>query len=113
MAEEAQALLAPLIEEASRDLVVKPVGEMNAAELLGATSLEGLRRLYELVSLPLEPPCDDNLKRQRLVGDMALGVNKLFMRAAEGEFRARRDDALTRLLEQIAEERAARDRESS
>ena len=99
MAERAVAVLGPVIEATAVEVVDKPVEAMNPAELLGATSLQGLRRLHEIVSEPLDP---DDLKQRRLVGDMAVAVNKLFMRAAEGEFRARRDDALGRLLALIA-----------
>jgi len=42
------------------------------------------------------------LKVQRLVGDMALAANKLFARVAEGELRGRQADALGKLLEEIA-----------
>ena len=103
MAEQAVAVLAPLIDELPA--VDKPVEQMSPAELLGMTSREGLLRLYELLRRPLDA---EDLKAQRLVGDMALGVNRLLMRAAEGEFRARRDDALARVLEQIAAERAGK-----
>ncbi len=45
------------------------------------------------------------LKHRRLIGDMAQGANRLFMRAAEGEYRAKRDDALAALLQMLAEDR--------
>jgi len=75
-----------------------PVGELTPAELLRETARLGLQRLREIVSQPINP---GDLKQQRLVGDMSLAVCKLFMRAAEGEFRARRGDALTALLARL------------
>ena len=76
----------------------------SAADLLSHAAHQGLQRLYEIVSTPVDW---DDLKQVRLIGDMALGVSRLALRAAEGEFRARRDDALTRLLEEIQRERAS------
>lgn len=76
----------------------------SAADLLSHAAHQGLQRLYEIVSTPLDW---DDPKQVRLIGDMALGVSRLALRAAEGEFRARRDDALTRLLEEIQHERAS------
>lgn len=73
------------------------------AEALGQVALLGLQRLYELVSKPIDDDMD--LKEKRLIGDMALGANKLLMRAADTAFRAKRDDALTKLLEQLASEK--------
>ncbi len=81
----------------------KPVTAMSAAEALGATSLKGLQRLYEIVCEPLNP---EDLKQRRLVADVAIAANKLFMQAAEGQFRQRRDDAVVELLERLALERA-------
>ncbi len=43
----------------------------------------------------------------RLGNDVAGAVSRLGMRAIEGEFRARRDDVLGKLLEQIAASKAA------
>lgn len=75
----------------------------STGELLSLATTEGVKRLYEIVTRPIDW---DELKQVRLIGDMSLGVSRLAMRAAEGEFRARRDDALTMLLEEIQRDRA-------
>jgi len=47
-----------------------------------------------------------DLKERRLVGETAGWMARLGVRVAEGEFQARRDDQLERLLEQLAAENA-------
>lgn len=94
---------APLTPETAASVPALPA-QGSAADLLSHAAHQGLQRLYEIVSTPVDW---DDLKQVRLIGDMALGVSRLALRAAEGEFRARRDDALTRLLEEIQRERAS------
>lgn len=104
MAEEAKAAIerALVVAEAytapARHL---SVDEMNPAELLATSAVLGLRRLHDILNRDL--PDDMESKAARFVGDMALGVNKLFMRAAEAEFRAKRGDNLGKLLEMLRE----------
>lgn len=96
MAEEAKGLLEPLVEEArgrgAGELAMKPLEEMTLPEVAGLASLEGVRQLYRIISQPLD---FDDPKQMRLVGDMSLGINRLFLRAAESE---RQGDVLGRLL---------------
>ena len=106
MAEEARQTLAPLIEAGQTlDGTHKDIESMTPPELLAAASIMGLRRLYEICSIPIDPDNLD-LKTARLVGDMALGASRLFIRAAEGEFKARQNDALEEVLRRLAETQA-------
>ncbi len=84
-----------------------PSSELTAPQRLRKAALLGLDRLTEILEVPVSEHMD--MKRQRLAGDMALGVCKLFMRAAEAEFRARKDDTVGRLLQELlaAEEQEA------
>ncbi len=86
------------------EVITRPIESLSAPEALGRASLSGLHQLARLIEEPLDP---DDVKQRRLIGDMALGVNRLFMRAAEGEFRARHDDVLGKLLKSIRAEKAA------
>jgi hypothetical protein len=80
---------------------------------IGSAELSGLHRLEEIVSIPItEELVREQPKTARLVGDMAVAANRLLMRAAEGSFRARRDDALARLLDELRAEGALPDQET-
>ena len=62
------------------------------AALLGRAVLAGLRRLEEIVSVPVdEATMREQPKMARLIGDTALGVVKLGLRAQEGAMRGQRD----------------------
>jgi len=77
------------------------------AALLGRGVLAGLRRLEEIVSVPVdEAMMREQPKVARLIGDIALGVAKLGLRVQEGAMRGQRDADLAALLEEIAAERA-------
>ncbi len=98
-----EAIGGPLVPGAGGLGVVareKPVEAMLPAELMGAAAVKGLRQLYAILDQPLDP---DDLKQQRLIGDMALGVNKLLARHVEREGR---EDTIGRLLALIEAEKS-------
>jgi hypothetical protein len=104
MVERAVAVIEGALVEVA-DAPPKPLEEMSAPELLRETARQGLLRLREIVSQPLDL---QDLKQQRLVGDMAVATCRLFMRAAEGELQARRRDGdLSALMTRINADRAA------
>jgi hypothetical protein len=81
-----------------------PIEQLPAPQALGRAALGGLQQLIRIIEQPLDL---DDLKQQRLVGDMSVAACKLFMRAAEGEFQARKQGALEQLLAEI---RAAKEK---
>ncbi len=91
------------------DILKRKVETLSAPEALGRASLSGFHKLVHLIEQPIvvrkrrkdPPPSIEELKLQRLVGDMSLGAGKLFARVAEGQLRAREGDALERLLAEI------------
>lgn len=87
--------------EAALPVVDKPVEAMNLPELMNDNARLALLRLREIISLPISGELDD-VKRDRLIGDMALGSAKLAVHVAEAEFAGRRADKLGELLERIA-----------
>lgn len=89
------------------DVMLRAVETLTPAEALGRSALSGLYQLIRIVEQPIDLA---DLKQQRLIADIALGTTKLFARAAEGEFRARRDDAVMQLIEKLAAEREGRGR---
>jgi len=104
MAEEAKLNLDRAIVELEatlppdvRDL---PIDQLTAPQALGRASLVGLHQLVRIVEQPLD---FENLKQLRLVGDMALGANKLLQRHAQGE---RNHDLIGKLLAAVAAEEA-------
>lgn len=86
------------------DAMTRPIDDLTPPEALGRATLSGIRRLIEIVEQPVDL---SDLKQQRLIGDMALGAAKLYMRAAEAEFRGRQQGELVELLEKLAEIRRA------
>lgn len=92
--------------EAKRQELVEATERLPAqshgAKLARSASV-GLDQLEAIICEPLDP---DDVKQRRLVGDMALAVNKLFFQAAAQAYQARRDDDLARLIQLIAEESA-------
>jgi hypothetical protein len=77
------------------------------AALLGRGVLAGLRRLEEIVGVPVdEAMMREQPKMARLIGDTALGVAKPGLRVQEGAMRGQRDAALEALLAEIQAERA-------
>jgi len=103
VAEEAKATLGELVTvlEAAlpADVCDLPIDDLTAPQALGRASLVGARQLVRIVELPLDP---ENLKQMRLIGDMALGANKLLARHAQGE---RNHDMIGRLLAAIEAEK--------
>lgn len=87
------------------DIMERPVESLPPAAALGRAALSGLRQLIRIIEQPLNL---EDLKQQRLLGDMSLGAVKMLARTAEGEFRARRSDAIEKLLAQIAAENATK-----
>jgi hypothetical protein len=88
------------------DVMTRPIGELTPAEALARVSLKGLRRLDEIMTVPVTDQMD--VREKRLIGDMAVAACKMFMRAAEGEFQARKAGALDELLAEIREAKAKR-----
>lgn len=107
MVEKAKADLATAIVGFEEALPAERAdGLMTPTEGLSRAALIGLERLQEIISVPVTPEMVlGQTKAVRLIGDMALGANKLFLQAARGAFDARRTDAIEKLLEEIAEER--------
>src|SRR5262249_24873817 len=81
------------------DIPARPIESLAPAEALGRAALAGLHQLIRLIEQPI---AESDVKQQRLIGDLALGVNRLFVRAAGAEFRDRRNDALQELLRDVA-----------
>lgn len=87
--------------------------EETAPVLLARTARDGIQQLRRIINMPVNACLGDNglpatphdQKTLRLIGDMALGVQKIFVRAAEAEFRVRQSDSLQRLFEEIAAEK--------
>jgi hypothetical protein len=83
----------------------RPLAELAPTEALARIAWKGLERLDEILSI--EIPKDDklemreNMKIWRLVGDMALGANRLLAHVGEGGARVQRDQQLALLLEEI------------
>lgn len=97
MADEARQVLVTLIEAAETPGGEwKDVGSLAPPELLSATLALGLRRLYEVVGLPLT-----DWRRERLVAETSLGVAKIALRINEQEFQRQKTDKLGELLERI------------
>jgi hypothetical protein len=103
MVEEAKVKVARAIVKLEAVLPVDvrrlPIEELTAPQALGRASLMGLHQLVRIVEQPLDP---ENLKQMRLIGDMALGANKLLQKHAEGE---RNHDLIGKLLAAIAAEK--------
>jgi hypothetical protein len=82
----------------------KPDAEMGFGELLHEGTRAALIAGRDICR-GYDPDAD--LKERRLVSETAGWIARLGVRVAEGEFRARRDDTVGRLLEQLrAAERA-------
>jgi hypothetical protein len=72
---------------------------------LGRAALSGLQQLIRIIEQPLDLREDITAyKQQRLIGDMAVAAGKLYMRAAEGAFRQKRDTELVKLLERLKDQ---------
>lgn len=105
MVEEAKQVLVPLIEAAADDTGVygdvEHVEQMPTPQLLRAASHKALVRLYEVLSIPIDKDMD--VKLLRVIGERAHGVLTLHLRAADMEFRERRNDARDELLRRLAD----------
>lgn len=104
MVDEAKVTIGQAIVELEEalppDIMKVPIESLSGAQALGRVSLSGLYQLGRIVEQPLDL---DNLKQQRLIGDMALGANKLLKSHAEGE---RNHDLIGRLLAALEAEKA-------
>ena len=117
LAEEAKAVLEPLVigfeaMEAEGKVPAKAIAELTPAELLSQGTGRGLQQVIAIIGQPLTRDADGklcDLKQQRLIGDLALGMTRLFVRAAESEFRARHDDVLDKLLAMIEAEKVKKE----
>ena len=76
---------------------------VRPAEALGRAALSGSYQLIRIIEQELD---FNDLKQQRLIGDMSAVALRLFVRAADGEYKARQTDALGELLAEIRAERA-------
>src|SRR5215831_3207092 len=89
----------------------KSIEEWSLPELLNDTARVGLMRLHSIISQPLklkQSPDDrldrEELKLQRLVGELGLGADKLLARVGEAELHQQeRADALELLAKKMAE----------
>jgi len=95
----AERAIAELEAAVPVDVRTLPVEDLTPPQALGLGSLLGLQQLVRIVRQPLDL---DSLKQQRLIGDMALGMNKLLQRHAEGE---RSHDLIGKLLAAIEAEK--------
>lgn len=109
MIDETKALIEPQLVgfEAPATVAGKSVPEAMAD-----ATLRGLEQVYRIIDQPLRVDeegllCDQ--KQQRLIVDATLGVARIFVRAAESEFRARHDDVLDKLLAMIEAEKVKKD----
>ena len=90
----------------------KSIEEWSLPELLNDTARVGLMRLHSIISQPLKlkQSADDRLdpeelKLQRLIGELGLGSGKLLARVGEAELHQQeREDWLERLRENIEAE---------
>jgi len=99
--------MADLIEK----LPVAPPGkpeDWSPPELLINTAREGLLKLHAILTQPirLKQSADErldpeDLKLQRLVGDLALGVDKLLARVGEANLRQQNSGKWQELLDNI------------
>ena len=107
MVEEAKALIVAGAHELEAalpdDTMTKEITELRPAEALGRAALSGSYQLIRIIEQELD---FNDLKQQRLIGDMSAVALRLFVRAADGEYKARQTDALGELLAEIRAERA-------
>lgn len=117
MAEEAKAVLVEARRELEgalpRDILTRDIKTLTPAEALGRAALSGTHQLVRIIEQPLDlrenkedaPPKSDELKLQRLIGDMSNIALNALRRGASAE---RAGDALGELLAEIRAEKAAR-----
>ncbi len=118
MAEEAKIVLHETGAELERllpaDILSRPIESLSPAEALGRAALSGTHQLVRIIEQPLDiregdpkttpPPKTDELKLQRLIGDMSNVALNALRRTATAE---RAGDALGELLAEIRAEKAA------
>ncbi len=104
MVEQAKETITTAIVELEEalppDIMKVPVEMLTAPQALGRASLVGLHQLVRIVEQKI---IKKDLKQQRLIGDMALGANKLLQRHAQGE---RNHDLIGKLLAALEAEKA-------
>lgn len=99
MAEQARALLAPLVEAVpGDDGVHRDIESMAPAEVLGAATGKAVVRLYEACSMHF---IEGDHKHNRLILDAALGTLTRALRINDQEFQRTKSDRLGELLERI------------
>lgn len=109
LAEEAKAVVKQEIETLQAivpaDAMVRDIATLGPGDALGRAALAGLHQLIRIIEQPLDMRDDVTAyKQQRLIGDMAVAAGKLYMRAAEGAFRQKRDSDLVKLLERLKDQ---------
>ncbi len=119
MAEEAKIILHQAQQELEeilpKDILLRPVESLSSAHALGRANLSGIHQLVRIIEQPLDirvgdpklvpPPKVDELKLQRLVGDMANVVFNNLRRAAKDQTDG---NGLAELLAEIRAEKAAK-----
>ncbi len=104
MVEQAKTAIGQAVMELEEalppDIMKVPVDQLTAPQALGRASLVGLHQLVRIVEQKI---IKKDLKQQRLIGDMALGANKLLQRHAQGE---RNHDLIGKLLAALEAEKA-------
>ncbi len=104
MAEQAKTVLTTAIVELEAalppNILSIPVEELTGPQALGRASLSGSRQLVRIIEQQLDM---ENLKQQRLVGDMAGVALRQLERHAQGE---RTHDLIGKLLAALEAEKA-------
>jgi hypothetical protein len=104
-AEHISGEIAVLQEIVPADAMVRDISTLGPGDALGRAALSGLQQLIRIIEQPLDLREDITAyKQQRLIGDMAVAAGKLYMRAAEGAFRQKRDTELVKLLERLKDQ---------
>jgi hypothetical protein len=117
MTQEAKAVLVEAGRELEAalpaDILTRPIESLSPAQALGRAALSGTHQLVRIIEQPIAvrenaedaPPKADELKLQRLVGDMSNVALKALRRNATTE---RASDGLAELLAEIRAEKAAK-----
>lgn len=104
MVEEAKAKVSHAIVELEAavppDVRNLPIEELTAPQALGRASLSGLYQLIRIIEQPIDP---ENLKHMRIIGDMALGANRLLQKHGTD---ARKLNLIDKLIDAMEAEKA-------
>ena len=110
MTDKAKAVLVDgakdLAEALPTDILQRPIESLSPAQALGRAALSGSYQLIRIIEQELDM---NDLKQQRLIGDMAGTALRLVMRAGERGDQGRTNDVLGELLKAIKAEKDAPD----